>query len=466
MDRYLQPLEQMMVAMEKPSQPLHASTIEILRLPKNAPPDFIEALVEKMRAVPPCPPFNQIVEGRFWQRWKTVDVDLRYHVRHVRMPPPGSMVQLMEMVEGFYGGLLNQSLPLWEAWVVEGLEEQRFALVFKGHHALADGIAGMRAYLDSLSTDAEDLRVRAPWGDNRDNTVHAKKKPIPQGQPAERKPRPSARTAVSLSATAQALWPLKTRPTRLNGTPNSSARRVGSCELSLAQIKAVGANTRATVNDVLVTLVDHATHRYLRELGESPRSPLAVLMPMSTRREGAVGGSSNQIVPVPAHLGSAELRLSERLCVVSQALARAKDAAANLPAAAQLGYTAAVGVAIPQLLQLLPGFAAGRAASTSMIVSNISPPRGAHYLDHPLYRSGARMEAFFIQPIINSGVLLNVTVTGYNQSLHAGIGSVPGAIDEPMRLGRYMVEALEELSADAAAASPQQRKTSASRNHE
>lgn len=443
-----------MVAMEKPSQPLHASTIEILRLPRNAPPDFVERLVAKMRAVPPCPPFNQIVEGRLWQRWKSVDVDLRYHVRHVRMPPPGSMAQLMEMVEGFYGGLLNHSLPLWEAWVVEGLEDDRFALVFKGHHALADGIAGMRAYLDSLSPDADDPRVRAPWGDNHDSTVHAKKKPSSESRPVRNTPDPAVRSRGALLAGAQALWPLKTRPTRLNGTPSSSARRVGACELSLARIKAVGATTGATVNDVLVTLVDHAVNRYLRELGEPPSRPLAVLMPMSTRKEGAVGGASNQIVPVPVPLGSPDLSLGERLGVVSKALQRGKDAASNLPAAAQIGYTAALGVAIPLLLQRLPV----HAACSSIIVSNISPPRGAHYLDHPLYRAGARMESFFIQPIINSGVLLNVTVTGYYQMLHAGIGSVPGAIDEPMRLGRYMVEALRELSAGCLPEEPQKRR--------
>jgi hypothetical protein len=84
-------------------------------------------------------------------------------------------------------------------------------------------------------------------------------------------------------------------------------------------------------------------------------------------------------------------------------------------------------------------------ASHNLMVSNITPPRGAHYVNHPLYRSGARLEAYYIQPILNAGILLNVTVMCYNGSLNVGIGSVPGAIDEPMRLGRYMVEALAEL---------------------
>lgn len=444
MSKRLEAFEQLMVTMERPAQPMHAGSVEIFQLPEDAPSDFVETLVEKMRAVPAIAPFERALEGRAWMRWRITDVDMHYHVRHLRLPSPGSMTQLMEMAEGLYGGLLNRSLPLWEAWVIEGLEGGRFAIAFKAHHALTDGVAGMRRFLDSLSTDPKDQRVRAPWGDNIDSAVHARRAAA-VARPPVSAPQRRPLTGSELLAAARALWPVKTQRSRLNGVPSSSARRFGACTLPLALMKGAGAACGATVNDVLVALVDHAANRYLLEQGDTPGAPLAALVAVSGRKEGETGGASNQVIAIPAALGEPTAGIQERLIAVRDALRCGKEAAGNLPRATHTGYTAGTAALVPQLLELIPAEFGGFAVS-SMVVSNISPPRGAHYVDQPLYRAGARMESFYIQPIVNGGCLLNVTCMGYNTTLNVGIGSVPGAIDDPMRLGRYMVEALEELA--------------------
>jgi diacylglycerol O-acyltransferase len=453
MSRYLEPFEQLMVTMESCTQPMHAGSIELYRLPDGAPSDFVAKLAERMRAVAPQPPFDKTLEGRGWLRWKTAVPDMHYHVRHLRLPTPGSLAQLMEMTEGLYGSLLNRSLPLWECWLIDGIEEGRFAIVFKAHHALTDGIAGMRRFLDSLAITPDDAQVRAPWGDNSDSRVHGEKPAArTHAQARAARPRP-ALTLREVVDTARTLWPVKTQRSRLNGVPASSARRFGACTLSLPDMKAAGAPLGATINDVLVTLADHAANRYLAELGEPPTAPLAVLAAISTRREGATGGPSNQVLALPATLAAPGTPLPQRLRVIHDALRQGKEAAGKLPPGAGTGYTASAAALLPQLLEQAPGML-GQWAVSSMVVSNISPPRNAHYVDQPLYRAGACMEAFYIQPIINGGSLLNVTCMGYDGRLNVGIGSVPGAVDEPMRFGRYMAEALAELAGAPAPKAP------------
>jgi diacylglycerol O-acyltransferase / wax synthase len=443
MSQYLEAFEQLMVSMETSSKPMHAGSLEILRLPVGAPPGFVAKLVKNLRAVTPCAPFNKVLGGVGWNRWKTVQVNMNYHVRHVSLPSPGSMEQLMQMAEALYAPLLNRSLPLWEIWVIEGLEGRRFAIAFKGHHALSDGMKGMTTYLSSLSTNPADRRVRAPWGDNRDSSIHADTgtaRTTPNRTAAKPIPAPTA-ASTSMTSTVRALWPLKTKPSRLNGTPQTSERRFGACSISLRSIKSAGIETGATVNDVLVALVDHATNRYLADLNERPASPLAVLMPISTRKEGSTKGASNQIVSVTAALGEPDAGIAERVNQVRDSLKRSKTAVFNLSPGLQMGYTVMLGTIMPNLV----GPVAQMFASHSLLVSNITPPRGAHYVNRPLYRAGARLESYYIQPILNAGILLNVTVNCYDGSLNIGIGSVPGAINEPMRLGQYMSEALADL---------------------
>jgi hypothetical protein len=165
-------------------------------------------------------------------------------------------------------------------------------------------------------------------------------------------------------------------------------------------------------------------------------------MPISTRTEGSTGGASNQIVSVAAALGAPDAAIGERIVQVRDSLKRGRTALSNLSPGLQMGYTVMLGAIMPNLV----GPVAQMFASHSLMVSNITPPRGAYYANHPLYRAGARLEAYYIQPILNAGTLLNVTVMCYNGSLNVGIGSIPGSIDEPMRLGRYMIEALAELA--------------------
>ncbi|MET0984723.1 MAG: wax ester/triacylglycerol synthase domain-containing protein [Steroidobacteraceae bacterium] len=442
MTKRLDPSSQMMLLMDRPSQPMHAGGIQMFRLPSNAPRNFVPALVEKLRAIPPRAPFDQIVAGTLLNHWKKVSVNMKHHVRHVRLPQPGSVEQLMEWAQGLYSSPLNRSLPLWEMWVLEGIEGNRFAIAIKAHHALVDGQGGMKLFMGAFATKASDRRILAFWGDNPKE--HRKKPAAAKSAGASKRTAPASRLSITdWIKNAQALWPLQGRPTRLNGIPQSVERRFGFCNLPLPTMKEISRRHGVTINDVIVTLVDHATHRYLAESGTAEKGPLVLLMPVSTRKQGSEGG--NQVTGVTATLSAPRAGLIERLQAVHGSLKQSKNAVSMLPKAAQFGYFAMLGMVMPQIARWAD--VVGLPISPfNLLVSNISPPPDAHYVDQPLYLGGAEMEGLYIQPILNVSTLLNVTVAGYNNMLNVGIGSAPGAIDEPMRLGKTMEEALLELA--------------------
>ena len=115
-----------------------------------------------------------------------------------------------------------------------------------------------------------------------------------------------------------------------------------------------------------------------------------------------------------------------------------------LPNGLAAGYGALV-LGAPLLLSQVPGLAEALPI-VNMGISNVSPPRGSNYLGKSLYRKGAKLQGLYTQPILPPAVLLNVTITSFEQRLCLGIGSTREAIDDPMKLGQYIVEAIDQLA--------------------
>ena len=96
--------------------------------------------------------------------WDTdTEVDLDYHVRHDALPRPGGIDELMALVSRLHAGLLDRSRPLWEMHLIEGLDDGRFAVYTKIHHALADGVSAMKLLRSALSEDPDARDMPAPW---------------------------------------------------------------------------------------------------------------------------------------------------------------------------------------------------------------------------------------------------------------------------------------------------------------
>ena len=156
--RLLTAVDQLFLLLESRKQPMHVGGLFLFELPENADSSFVCQLVKQMQhsEVPPTFPFNQVLEHLiFWKKDKHFDVE--HHFHHVALPQPARVRELLMYVSREHGRLLDRAMPLWECHVIEGIEPEnegapeRFALYFKIHHSLVDGIAAMRLVKKSLS---------------------------------------------------------------------------------------------------------------------------------------------------------------------------------------------------------------------------------------------------------------------------------------------------------------------------
>src|SRR5689334_13141195 len=136
MKRYLNPQDAAFVRMESKRTPMHVGALLVFRLPDGAPPDFLRNLLKQMRERPFMPsPFDcklmQRGVNRLLPYWQPVEMDMDYHTRHSALPYPGGERELGAIVERLHSQPLDLYRPLWEAHLIEGLENGRFAFYFK-----------------------------------------------------------------------------------------------------------------------------------------------------------------------------------------------------------------------------------------------------------------------------------------------------------------------------------------------
>lgn len=462
----LTPVDLAFLLLEAPTRQMHMTAYQVFRIPQGQKKTFVPRLLAAYRSGPVAKPFNQKLKwlGKGVASWETVEPDLRYHVRHIAVPAPGTMQALSDIVSFLNSPLLDRTLPLWECYIIEGLEDDQVAVMVKVHHAMIDGMGAMKLFDQSASRSPTDKAMHSIW--------------MPQEKPAKSRPRASKPEAQNLLARlgklpadllqlgagvaelgaqnlrlkpATASLPFAAAKTLYNNSATSSERRYGSCEIPLAQVKAIAAATGATVNDILMTLIDHALHGYLKEHRASAKVPLVALMAMSVRAEGQEA-AGNQAAAELVPMGQPGASLSERLLQVQSATNQIKDRSAKLP------------VAVRQLYSLLlfgsstlPDLAAAFKSmpSINLVISNMRGPQGQRYL------AGAPMVAFQGCPIVPPGAGLNVSFVSVNDTICLGVGATPEAVENPHRLTQLIMEALAELETIARPKQPTQKKPAA-----
>jgi len=449
----LKPMDLAFFALENQHRPMHMAAFELFELPKNSPKNFIPKLVKAFRSGAVAPPFNQKIK---WlrdgvARWETVEPDLSYHVRHIAVPRPGSMAQLYEMVSFLNTPLLDRAYPLWDAHVIEGIEDNRFAILIRVHHACIDGGAGMRIFQRSLSTSAKDKTIRAPWHPfdspkkvkrSRSAATSEMKKLIARLNKLPTGARELGGSLANFGAQAMGLkprsiaMPFSATKSSYNTTATSSARRYANCELSLPVIKSVAKASGATVNDVVMTIIDAALHRYLSEQGEDFQDRLIALMAMSLRDPKDPASTGNQVSAVLVPMGDSDSLPVARLAQIQASTQRVKTDARKLPPTLLQVYTLLVAGSsaladIHPILNKLP--------NANVLISNMAGPR------EQLYLCGARLQGFHGLPIVPPGVGVNVTFLSVADSICLGVGAVPEALPSPMRVTQLIQEFLQQL---------------------
>ena len=369
------------------------------------------------------------------------DVDLDYHVRHLALPRPGGERELGTLVSRLHSQKLDRSRPLWECYVIEGLERGRFAIYTKIHHAIADGVTAMRLLTQCLSERA-DSHVSPPWEYIAPQAKRAAS--ASEGFSFQRDLLTLPARVNSLAQAARASFEEKMTagavkaPYSALNVPISGQRRFSTQQFDVARLKALSKVADATLNDVILALCAAALRRFLQESNTLPKAPMIAGIPVSVRSASAVE-HANAVSMIFSELGThiADPRL--RLDKIRDATAHAKACLHELPKAALGPYTGLI--LAPMAAQIMLGLAGRVRPYFNLTVSNVPGPT------RPLYLNGARQEAMY--PVSNpfNGQALNITVTSYAGTLNFGFTGCRDALPHMQKLAVYAGEALPELEA-------------------
>jgi WS/DGAT/MGAT family acyltransferase len=363
-------------------------------------------------------------------------LDMDYHVQlHTLMD--GDDAALTECVAELHGQSLDRTRPLWECHVIEGLPERDFALYVKVHHALLDGVGGLRLMQQMLARDAKEREHPVPWA----SAVIHKKTPeaAPQG-PRERILGSLSRAAREMARAARN--PLDSLVTPYSGpvcplnrkiTPRRSfvAQRV-----ALGRIKSIARRSGGSSNDVVLALCSGVLMRLLQDQAALPSRPLVAAMPVSTRTRHD-NGSGTAISFCLANLGTDIENPGERLLAIHASTQRAKQYFGQLPRRAVMPFTAIM--MLPFLLEQLAKVAGRYRPMFNVVISNVPGPRT------PLYLDGARLESASPLSVLFHGQAMNITCVRYLDAVSFGFTTCPDALGNLADVPDYMSEALDEL---------------------
>jgi diacylglycerol O-acyltransferase / wax synthase len=378
--------------------------------------------------------------------------DLNYHVRHMALPKPGSMRQLLDLATLIVNDPFDRTRPLWQFTVIDGLPKGRSAMVQKLHHTIADGEGSVKLSLQFLDLAADvpepppldpDLVAEAvemtppnPADAFRDLLVGSLRMPLGMlrqvrellGDPthipeAGNAAADTLRGIVSqLSDVDQARSPL--------WTVRSTRRHVETLRAPLDTTKAAAKKLGGTLNTAFITAAAQASADYHAELG-APVEQLRASMAISTRtKESGANAFSLARMMVP----TGEMPIAERFSAIQTSIAMAREASAT----ASLETLAALAATLPT--SLVTRLARQQSQTVDFATSNV---KAAPF---PLFVAGARiLENYPVGPL--GGVAFNLTLLSYDGSLDMGLNIDTAAITEPDRLRRALKRAFDNLIA-------------------
>jgi diacylglycerol O-acyltransferase / wax synthase len=401
------------------------------------------------------------------------DFDLEFHVREIALPAPGNENQLADQVARIIARPLDRTRPLWELYLIQGLEDGHVAVLTKIHHAVVDGLSGaeiMAALLD-LSPDGREVAQSSPEGERMPSraellargVVGLWKVPVrfarsaPAALPALAEVRSLAVMpgVASLGQVAERTRqvafrrPARRRPSALPAprTPFSGRvsahRRVAFGQIGLAEIKAAKNRHGTTVNDVVVSICAGAVRRWLIEHDALPPEPLVVQIPISVRTEAQTGTYGNRIMLQTAPLFTNVADAADRLRRTSEALGDMKERHRALPAEllqdANHFIPPAVFALAARSTFALATSTAGR-PPWNLVISNVPGPQ------FPLYLAGARLVANYPISVITDGMGLNITVMSYSGHLDFGLVADRDQMPDVQLLMRWLREEVALLT--------------------
>jgi len=432
---------------------------------EGPPPEFADLLdhirgrlhlVPRYRQKLATPPFDT---GRpLWV--DDPNFNLEYHVRHAALPSPGTEEHLLQLAARIASQQLDRAKPLWECWLVEGMADDRFALIMKTHHSLVDGISGvdLATVLFDLSPDGPPPSEQElePW------------RAAPEPSPAELVVAGVRGFVTTTAEMATRALTAATQPSRtlsvvrdaaegvgeivwagLNPAPETPLnvaigphRRFAVVRQELSDYKLVKDTLGGTVNDVLLTVVSGALARWLRSRGiRTEGLELRALVPVSVRTQDQRGELGNQLTamraPLPVYIADPVARLR----FVKQAMDGLKESKQAVGAAT----LASVNNLAPPTILAQASRLNFSTRLFNLLVTNVPGPQ------LPLYVLGRRLVDVFPIAFLPRNHALAVAIMSYDGRIDYGLLGDYDALPDIDLIADGIEDGLNELVAAARA---------------
>jgi len=463
----LTPVDASFLHQEGPVSHMHIGGLTLVEGPPPTMDEFLEQIRRRLHLVPR---YRHKLAHTAIDSGRPVWVDdpnfnLEYHVRHTALPAPGKWEQLQELTARIYSQQLDRSKPLWEMWLIEGLEENRFALITKTHHSLIDGIAGvdLATVLFDLSPDPPQIPSSGrPWKPHPEpNTaqllaaglVGAARTSLALVEGAmdamAHPERALAKAREAAEGIGEIVWAgLNPAPETPLNVPIGPHRRFVGVTSRLEDFKVVKRAFGGTVNDVVLAVVAGALRTFLISRGRRTEGvEMRALVPVSVRTEDQHDGGNRIVVmrgPLPVYISDP----LNRLRFVSQAMDGLKESKQALGAEVIAG---AQSFAPPTILAQ----ASRLNFSTrlfNLIVTNVPGPQ------FPLYVLGREMLEAIPVAFLPENHALAIAIMSYNGQMNFGLLGDFDALPDIDVIGQSIADELallvsmarEEISTPAA----------------
>lgn len=443
---------------EKKEAPMHVGSVSVFdgEVPYEEFIRYMEAklpLLPRYRQKVSNVPFN--LGHPSWER--DPNFNIRNHIFFVQLEAPGSDRELSKLAGKCLSGMLDRNKPLWEIWIVHGLEGGRSALISRVHHAMVDGISGV-----DLTKVMFDISPDAPMPELKEvNPVVAppvnSTKSLIDGllDSAEERLRSwnefqsgLLNLTQTLTKSPTSLWsqpipnnllPTVTTPVQILpfNRPNSGERYLVWNVISFPEARAIRAAIGGTVNDVVLTVLSGAIARYARLHGQKTTGRnLRVMVPVSMRREDQRGALGNLVSVLPVEIPLDIEKPIERLQYLTKKTSELKGSRL----AESINVFSALMGTVPASVQALFGSLANTSIPPfNTVCTNVPGPQ------IPLYALGNRLIAWYPYVPVGYGMGVGCAIMSYDQKLFFGLTSDPQIMPDVERLKEFVDESFVEL---------------------
>ena len=441
MSRLARPEAVVFLLLESSEQPMHISVLQMFRPPEGAGPEFARDTYEAMLA---CNDVSRTYSGHpatthrgtSRLRWSYDDhVDIGYHVRYTSLPAPGGTRELFALVDDLHNRLLDRRKPLWEAHLIDGLNDGRFALFTKAHHALTDGVSGAKRLQAALSTDPDDHRIRVGW--TTEFELHSAAVAGPTRREGSAGMAKSGARSMSLMAASlrePQLIPVFRAPLTIFNVARGGTLRCAAQSWPMERVKEVAGAAGVTVNDVTLAMSAGALRAYLVEHNALPDDPLVAMVPVSLRNENDVD-VNNLVGSALCNLATDQDDAAKRLETIHASMQYNTQIIRQLPRQVALHLAGLICAPIS-------GDTGLRAKIPPLSNISITHVRGK---DEPLYRNGARAEGTYPLAPTLPGQALIFGVFSNAGNLDFGITACARVVPDPARLLAQLETSLKDL---------------------